>query len=71
MSLFMMGIGVFGLMIAIVLSWISSTRLYQPIRRIVNFVKIRPYDLHYPDDTDEIVYIERQWQHLNRESKSN
>jgi len=68
MSQIMMGTGVLGLMIAILLSWIASYRLYQPIRRIVNFVKLRTYDMHQTDVTDEIGYIERQWQHLNRES---
>lgn len=69
MSQFMVGTGILGLMAAIVLSWIASYRLYQPIRRILNFAKMRPNEMQHPDAKDEIMYIEHQWQHLNRESQ--
>ncbi|WP_028550856.1 AraC family transcriptional regulator [Paenibacillus sp. UNC451MF] len=72
MSRVMLGIGLFGLLMAILLSWMASNRLYQPIGRLFSLVKNQKTvpDTHgQKDDGDELEFIESQWNHLSEERK--
>jgi AraC-like DNA-binding protein len=56
-----------GLLIALILSWLASRNLYKPIRRLVGtFQSVHPAPEY---GMDEIEYIEKQWQHITRESR--
>jgi AraC-like DNA-binding protein len=55
------------LLLAALLAWFASRRIYSPLDRIVRLLsggKRMPSD----EQEDEFKLIERQWQHLNRES---
>lgn len=66
MSRIMLGIGLFGLLMAILLSWVASNRLYRPIGQLVRLVKNQK-PTPETDDGDELDYIASQWNHLSEE----
>ncbi|WP_159886219.1 AraC family transcriptional regulator [Paenibacillus puerhi] len=70
MSRIMLAVGLFGLLLAFLLSWMASKRIYQPIRHLVNLVKdhrLQPADANR--DRDELAFIASQWKHLSQESR--
>ncbi|MEK8131229.1 AraC family transcriptional regulator [Paenibacillus filicis] len=70
MSRIMLGVGLFGLLLAVLLSWMASKRIYRPIGRLFNVV--RDHSVHTSElwrDRDELAFIESRWKHLNQESK--
>ncbi|MDQ0872224.1 hypothetical protein QFZ77_000883 [Paenibacillus sp. V4I3] len=62
----MLSIGGLGLLIAVLLSWFASKRIYQPIVRLVNV--INDYKTTQESQEDELAFIEREWKHLSQES---
>ncbi|MFH5181814.1 helix-turn-helix domain-containing protein [Paenibacillus sp. TAB 01] len=58
--------GLTGLLLALLLSWFASRKLYQPIRKLVLLFKSGRSG---PDATDDLDYIANEWKHLSRESK--
>lgn len=54
------------LLLAAVLSWIASRRMYSPIRRL--FKMLLPDDIRAEGKEDEFALIERQWQSLHWKS---
>ncbi len=67
MSRIILGISLMGLIMAVLLSWLASKRLYRPIRHLVGLF----HEARYSGEvmTDEVEFIERQWRHLTRESR--
>lgn len=55
------------LALAAVLAWIASRRIYSPLERLVRLLAGEQGE-PYRGLEDEFKLIERQWQHLNRES---
>lgn len=68
MSRSMLGIGGIGLLVAVLLSWVASRRIYQPIVRLVNVIK--DYKPTQESQDDELAFIEREWKHLSQESRA-
>ncbi|SFL99255.1 AraC-type DNA-binding protein [Paenibacillus sp. 1_12] len=68
MSRIMLGIGVFGLLIAVFLSWVASRRLYRPIKNLVNVMKDQRTTLN--SHGDGLEFIESQWNHMRQESRA-
>ncbi|MDQ0891894.1 hypothetical protein QFZ81_006982 [Paenibacillus sp. V4I9] len=64
----MLSIGGLGLLIAVLLSWFASKRIYQPIVRLVNV--INDYKTTQESQEDELAFIEREWKHLSQESRA-
>lgn len=67
MSRTMLSIGGIGLLLAVLLSWVASKRIYQPIVRLVNVIKA-----HKPmqeNQGDDLAFIEQEWRHLSQESR--
>jgi AraC-like DNA-binding protein len=68
-SRIILGMGAIGLIVACLLSWMASHRLYRPIRRLVRLVKNqKPYP--GTEVGDELDYIANQWNHLSEERKA-
>lgn len=59
-----------GLAAAFILSWVASRRLYKPIHRLVDLFAETGKHNGGGEDRDEITFIENQWKHLTRESRS-
>ncbi|CAM3610363.1 helix-turn-helix domain-containing protein [Marinicrinis lubricantis] len=58
------------LLTALVLAWIASHKIYSPIGRLVRLLtRDAPSELG-KQGMDEFKLLERQWQHITRESKS-
>jgi AraC-like DNA-binding protein len=53
------------LVLAILLSWLASRKIYSPIDRLVFMLT---GNKSVGDETDEFKFIEKEWQHLTRES---
>ncbi|MCL6456936.1 MAG: AraC family transcriptional regulator [Gorillibacterium sp.] len=68
MSRMLLGIGLLGLAMAIILSWVASKRLYRPIGRLLSIVRSNKQPTS-DGLSDEIAYIESQWKHLTEESR--
>lgn len=68
MSRSMLSIGGLGLLIAVLLSWVASKRIYRPIVRLVNVIK--DYKTTQESQEDELAFIEREWKHLSQESRA-
>jgi len=59
-----------GLILALILSWLASSKLYSPIERLVSLLrKDRGHDQR-SDNQDEFEWIERQWQSMTKESET-
>jgi AraC-like DNA-binding protein len=56
---------IFILLLAFLLSWLASRRIYSPIDRLVSILTGNKAII---DETDEFIFIEKEWQHLTRES---
>ncbi|CAH1217673.1 HTH-type transcriptional regulator YesS [Paenibacillus allorhizoplanae] len=67
MSRLIISISVLGLITAICLSWFASKRIYQPIARLMGTV-IKDKKDRGNVRGDELTFIEKEWQHLSRES---
>ncbi len=67
MSRSMLSIGGIGLLLAVLLSWVASKRIYQPIMRLVNVIK--DYKPTQESQGDELAFIEQEWRHLSQESR--
>jgi AraC-like DNA-binding protein len=59
-----------GLLLALILSWLASYRLYSPIDRLVRLLKRDQGTVQRSDNQDEFEWMERQWTSLAKESKS-
>ncbi|MDD9271991.1 AraC family transcriptional regulator [Paenibacillus sp. GCM10023248] len=68
MSRSMLSIGGIGLLVAVLLSWVASKRIYKPIMRLVNVIK--DYKPTQESQGDELAFIEREWKHLSQESRA-
>jgi AraC-like DNA-binding protein len=70
MSRIMLGIGLLGLLLAILLSWMASRQIYRPIGRLVSVVRAHTAQASEPGPgRDELAFIESRWKHLTQESK--
>lgn len=67
MSRLMLAVSGSGLLMALILSWLASQSLYKPIRRLLG--TFQAGDAAPEADMDEIAYIEKQWQHITRETR--
>lgn len=67
MSRSMLSIGGIGLLLAVLLSWVASKRIYQPIVRLVNVIK--DYKPTQESQGDDLAFIEQEWRHLSQESR--
>ncbi|WP_165452155.1 helix-turn-helix domain-containing protein [Paenibacillus thalictri] len=66
-SRLMIGISAFSLLLALLLSWFASNKLYRPIQRMVQLA-----GANTPDSIgsgDELELVERRWRHITRESE--
>lgn len=52
---------------AVLLSWVASKRIYQPIVRLVNVIK--DYKPTQESQEDDLAFIEQEWRHLSQESR--
>lgn len=56
------------LLLAVLLAWLASKRMYSPVKRLM--ANLQPHaSLAGMGSVDEFAIIERQWQHLSRESR--
>ncbi|MGY4759728.1 helix-turn-helix domain-containing protein [Paenibacillus caseinilyticus] len=69
MSKLIVGISSIGLFIAILLAWMASYRLYQPIRRLLGLIAKKDAAPEALEVRDELSVIESHWQYMNRESQ--
>lgn len=58
----------FGLLIAFLLSWFASNKLYQPVGKLVGLFRTKAGSAMSPDSRDELAFIEKQWMRLTHES---
>jgi AraC-like DNA-binding protein len=59
------------LLLAFVLSWVASRRIYSPIARLVNLLTGNaPASVLGQEHNDDFKLIEKEWLHLTRESKT-
>ncbi|MEK3719163.1 helix-turn-helix domain-containing protein [Paenibacillus sp. FSL H8-0034] len=69
-SKLMLGVSMLGVLIAALLSWFASQRMYSPIKRLVQMfggnISSKTQD---EDRSDEIQYIENKWLNITRESQ--
>lgn len=69
-SKLMLGVSMLGVLIAALLSWFASQRMYSPIKRLVQMfggnISSKTQD---EDRSDEIKYIENKWLNITRESQ--
>ncbi len=56
------------LFLAVLLAWLASNRMYSPVKRLMMDL-LPSASLIGGSREDEFTLIERQWQHLNRESR--
>ncbi|WP_240479682.1 response regulator transcription factor [Paenibacillus wynnii] len=68
MSRVIMIISVSGLLTAIILSWLASQRLYQPIARLIGAISNGKLQRGM-ENGDELRFIEKEWNNLSRESQ--
>jgi AraC-like DNA-binding protein len=70
-SRIIVGFSCFGLLLAVVLSWFASKRLYKPVARLVKLLggKSAPENARL-DSEDEFEMIESVWNHVTRESQT-
>lgn len=69
LSKFVIGFSLSGLLLAFILSWVASKRLYSPVDRLVR--RLAPGGIEVAQSAgrdDEFRLIEEHWQHLTRES---
>lgn len=69
MSRLILGISASGLLMAAVLSWLASYRLYLPIRRLLRLISMKDMAAGADEARDEISAIEHHWRYLSRESQ--
>jgi AraC-like DNA-binding protein len=69
MSKLIIGISITGLLMAAMLSWFASYRLYQPIRRLLRLISMKETMPGVHEVRDEIGVIESHWTNLSRESQ--
>ncbi|MFD1956033.1 helix-turn-helix domain-containing protein [Paenibacillus thailandensis] len=55
------------LLLAVLLAWLASNRMYSPVKRLMR--DLFPNLSQGPAAEDEFALIERHWQHLSRESR--
>lgn len=67
MSRLSLGISALGLVVALLLAWIGSQRLYRPIRRLVGVFQDHRQSANVPGD--EMAFIEMQWDRMTSQSK--
>lgn len=60
-------VSVSGLILALLLSWLASRRVYLPVERLINSLK-RHKDEALATDMDEFQFLENQWNQLHDES---
>jgi len=70
MSRIMLAVAGIGLLIAVLLSWVASNRIYRPIGRLVNVMRDHNQKAAQDNPGDELEFIESQWKHLSQESKA-
>ena len=58
-----------GLILAIMLSWLSSNRIYRPIQRLIRVFSGNKPISEITRERNELDYIEQQWKYLSRESQ--
>ncbi|MFE5319227.1 helix-turn-helix domain-containing protein [Paenibacillus sp. NPDC056579] len=63
------GFSCFGILLAVVLSWFASRRLYQPVERLVQLLGGRNDSAHL-EAGDEFEMIETVWNRVTRESQT-
>ncbi|MEK3724412.1 helix-turn-helix domain-containing protein [Paenibacillus sp. FSL H8-0034] len=68
-SRLIVGFSCFGLLLAVVLSWFASKRLYSPVARLVKLLGGKSAASR-PEDGDEFEMIESVWNHVTRESQT-
>ncbi|MEK3725990.1 AraC family transcriptional regulator [Paenibacillus sp. FSL H8-0034] len=69
-SRLMIGISLIVLLLALLLSWFASNKLYKPIQRIVRLIQSDNVTTAADRDSgDEIELIEKKWQYVTRESQ--
>ncbi|MCU6793034.1 helix-turn-helix domain-containing protein [Paenibacillus sp. WQ 127069] len=69
-SKLMLGVSMLGVLIAALLSWFASQRMYSPIKRLVQmFGGNISSKMQDEDRSDEIKYIENKWLNITRESQ--
>lgn len=68
-SKLILGISILGLVMAALLSWVASYRLYQPIRRLLGLISMKEMPSGVHEVRDEIGAIEHHWRYLSRESQ--
>ncbi|WP_025844873.1 helix-turn-helix domain-containing protein [Paenibacillus ehimensis] len=65
----LLAMGGLGIAVAALMSWIASRRLVRPIARVVQLFRSDKHGLGDLKAQDELELIERQWLHLNSQSK--
>ncbi len=65
----LLAVGGLGIAVAALMSWIASRRLVRPIARVVQLFRSDKHGLGDLKAQDELELIERQWLHLNSQSK--
>ncbi|MCP1311197.1 helix-turn-helix domain-containing protein [Paenibacillus tyrfis] len=65
----LLAMGGLGIAVAALMSWIASRRLVRPIARVVQLFRSDKHGLGDLKGQDELELIERQWLHLNSQSK--
>lgn len=65
----LLAMGGLGIAVAALMSWIASRRLVRPIARVVQLLRSDKHGLGDLKGQDELELIERQWLHLNSQSK--
>ncbi|GLI08420.1 HTH-type transcriptional regulator YesS [Paenibacillus tyrfis] len=65
----LLAMGGLGIAVAALMSWIASRRLVRPIARVVQLFRSEKHGLGDLKGQDELELIERQWLHLNSQSK--
>ncbi|MFH5181369.1 AraC family transcriptional regulator [Paenibacillus sp. TAB 01] len=69
-SKLMLAVSLLGLLVAAMLSWIASQRMYSPIKRLVHmFGGAMGSKSPEEDRSDEIKFIEDKWLNITRESQ--
>ncbi|MBW7454639.1 helix-turn-helix domain-containing protein [Paenibacillus sepulcri] len=68
-SKFIISLSMASLLLAALLSWLASRKIYSPVNRLVHLLTGgKPLAGEMLEHRDEFLMIEKQWQHLTRES---
>ncbi|TLS49620.1 AraC family transcriptional regulator [Paenibacillus antri] len=59
-----------GVLLALLLSWLASRRVYSPVERLMKRLSGDKTGAFHPQAVDEFQFLERQWNHLTNESLS-